>query len=384
MKPLDPLARLLRRALRWLLFRRIVAWLACTAILITLGGSLASFLGPARVFRLGLVMAAVSALPAFLLWPPGERFFLERLRRLDEEMDFEAYLEAGPGPVRELLRRRVAGRAACLQAPRERCTEGLGRLLAAAAVCVVLGETGSLFFRGRALGLGLESPPAPGGGARLEEEGFSEYATEDPAARQARRERFLNPEGAGDREDAGSGRGAFAAQEGTPGVGGGKGLEASDSGSPSLKESLAKRKQGDFEEPAPTAGQGPAPSPGEGTRADSGTQPEGGGTPQSEKRAGDPRGLPAVPGRSNQGYEHTPDTKVPSPLLDYRSRLEARYAERTGSHVAASGRMEFGDLRDFQRRYFETFHLRAEVGGAEDPYVTLLKQRWLDAKGELR
>ena len=38
--------------------------------------------------------------------------------------------------------------------------------------------------------------------------------------------------------------------------------------------------------------------------------------------------------------------------------------------------MGFGDLRDFQRRYFESFTLKAEVGATEDPYVAQLKRRW--------
>lgn len=95
-------------------------------------------------------------------------------------------------------------------------------------------------------------------------------------------------------------------------------------------------------------------------------------------------GMPTVPGRTGQGYEHTGDTKVPSPLLDYRSRFETRYSERTGGHLAASGRMGFGELRDFQRRYFESFTLKADVGLADDPYAAQLKRRWNELKGGFR
>lgn len=92
----------------------------------------------------------------------------------------------------------------------------------------------------------------------------------------------------------------------------------------------------------------------------------------------DTMGPPPTPGR---GYEHTPDTKVPSPLLDYRARFEARYTERMGGRAAAGGRLGLGELRDFQRRYFESFTLKAEVGTADDPYVAQLKRRWAELKG---
>lgn len=380
MKPLRPLVRLLLRALRWALLRRCVAWLACAGLVIVLGGWLAQPFGEARVFRLGLLLGALSALPAFLFWPIPEHFLLDKLRCLDEQMVFEAYLEAGPGPVRDLLQRSAAERALLLEAPRESLTAGLGKLLAVALVGVVLAEAGSLFLRGRSLGLGLD-PPAVQARGRLEDQGFSDYATEDPALRQARRERFP------DQEARKPGtllpkRGATLSQEGAAGIG--KGQGASTPGRAGLKEALARRRQGELEGEGPAGGQEPEASRGGQNRMVPGQQAGMSGTSPDEKSVADRSGSASVPGRTNQGYEHTADTKIPSPLLDYRSRLEARYAERTGTHVSASGPMGFGDLRAFQRRYFESFNLRAEVGGAEDPYVSLLKRRWLEARGGLR
>jgi hypothetical protein len=381
MKPLQPLVGLLLRSLRWALLRRCVAWLACAGIVIALGGCLVQPFGEARVFRLGLLLGVLSALPAFLFWPTSERFLTERLRLLDEEMVFEAYLEAEPGPVRDLLQRSAAERALLLEAPRESLTTGLGKLLAVAVGCVVLAEAGSLFLRGRSLGLGLDPPAVQAHGGRLEDQGFSDYATEDPALRQARRERFQ------DQEARKPGtllpkQGAALAQEGAAGIGEGQGV--STTGRAALKEALAKRKQGDLEGAGPAGGQEPAASRNGQNPGGSGQQPGMSGTAPDEKGIADRGGSATAPGRTNQGYEHTADTKIPSPLLDYRSRLEARYAERTGTHVSASGPMGFGELRAFQRRYFESFHLRAEVGGAEDPYVSLLKQRWSEARGGLR
>ena len=80
LKPLKPLLRLFQRSLRAVLLRRVLAWLACAAILIIPGGALAQPFGNAGVVRLGLILAAFSALPAFLLWPPAEKVLTERLR----------------------------------------------------------------------------------------------------------------------------------------------------------------------------------------------------------------------------------------------------------------------------------------------------------------
>ena len=197
MRALKPLVRLLQRSLRAALVRRGIAWMACVVILIALGGVLGRPFGNARMIWWSLLMTALSALPVFLLWPPSERLLRNRFRRLDAETVFEAYLEAEPGQARELLRQLAAERAsalAFLPPPREPLLAGLGGLIAGAVACLVLVETGSFLIMGRLFPLGPEPTPASGGGVRIEEQGFSDFATEDPAARQARRERILNQE----------------------------------------------------------------------------------------------------------------------------------------------------------------------------------------------
>ena len=101
---------------------------------------------------------------------------------------------------------------------------------------------------------------------------------------------------------------------------------------------------------------------------------------QGEKSDPGKGGPPPEPGRTGQGYEHTADTKVPSPMSDYRSRFETRYAARTGTNLVASGQMGLGDLRDYQRKYFDSFTLRADVGTTDDLRVSLLKRRWIAIK----
>ena len=103
---------------------------------------------------------------------------------------------------------------------------------------------------------------------------------------------------------------------------------------------MAKRKQGEREEEGTGSGlarfAAPGAAPGQGDRSTAGPGQDQAPKWRSHQENAGPgaAGTPSAPGRTGQGYEHTADTKVPSPLLDYRSRFEARYAERTGRHVS--------------------------------------------------
>jgi hypothetical protein len=376
------LQRLLLRSLRTAVLRRAITWMACALLFVLLGSALSSLSGNARVFRLGLLMATLSALPAFLLWPIGEKRLWDRLRTLDQETVFEAFLEAEPGAARDILRHLAAERASALgfvQPPRERVLAGLGRLCAAALVCLLLVEGGSFLFLGRPVPLALAEPTAERGGRRLDATRFADFPREDPAASRVHRERIPqeargeNP-ALGDRAEA-SGRGLAPGR--TPS---GEAGPVGAQGNP-LGEALAKRRQGDRD-----AGDSPASAP-QGTPGRGEQKPPEPGAGQASGSASvdsasvrEPAPFP-LPGRMSQGYEHTPDTQVPSPLLDYRTRFEARYAEMTGGHLAVVGRLGLGDLRRFQRRYWEAFSLKAEVGAADDPYVAQLKRRWAELRG---
>jgi hypothetical protein len=75
---------------------------------------------------------------------------------------------------------------------------------------------------------------------------------------------------------------------------------------------------------------------------------------------------------------------VPSPLLDYRTRFASVFAERTGKRLTAGDKLELGELRDYERRYFDSFTLSSGIGPSEEPYAALLKRRWLDLREALR
>ncbi len=376
---LAPLMRELRRTLARALLKRVIAWGAWAVIGLVATACLSLWLPEIQVVRLGALLAALSLLPAFLLWPLPERRILERLRQLDEEMVFEAFLEAEPGPVRELLRSRAGSRAAALSfvnPPREAWTTGLPRLGLAVLLVLALGEGLSLLVKGRSLVLAPGSEAGPSRGERIEEQGFSDFATEDPAARRARREQALErAEEAMDRAGAGrseSGGRAAASSRRAP--------QAFDEPGemPEAPASPSAQREPPPSGPAGSAQRSPSPAPsgkGGGRDEASTTTMNQTGTPRTSPGA---EGSRPSPGRSGQGYEHTGDTRVPSPLLDYRARFESRFAERTGQHLAASGRMSLGELRAYQRRYFESFALRVDVGPGDDPYVTLLKKRWAD------
>lgn len=380
---MKPLRRLLRRTLARIVLRRLLAWAACAILVLVPGGLLAGLLSDGSQMRLGGLLVVLSALPLFLLWPVPERRILERFRRLDEGMVFEAFLEAEPGPVRDLLRplaHRHAQALGLAELPAEPWTKGLRGLGLAALAVLVLGQTFALFVLGRPLALVSEPPAAASGGKRIDEQGFSDFASEDPAARRARRERALEraeqgvSAGQGVGRSEALGRGAASSRRAPqpydepadqPG-----GADTSTTGP---GEGAQEASAGDRNPPSPRTAPG---SQGRGPEDRALAGPGAGPTPAGG--AGSPN---PVPGRAGQGYEHTGNTRVPSPLLDYRARFESRYAQRTGQRLAASGRMSLGELRAFQRRYFDSFSLRVDVGPGDDPYVALLKKRWADVKG---
>ena len=378
------LPRLLQASLRRVLGARLLRWAAGSLIVLACGNLAVSLLHGAQVWRLLLLLAAGTTLPIVLCWPVPDRRLLERLRQLDTDTSFEACLEAEARPVRELLRQRALERDAALvlaKVPREPRPEGLRGLLVGAVLAALLAEGISLLVLGRPLSP-LEPPAAPGGqGLRIEEHGFSDFATEDPSARRSRLARLEERDEAG---LAGHGR-TQAARPATELPGGLPG------GTPPGGEGGAADRG-----PGARSGANPAAQSAGGTSA--GTQdprsprtqgapgavaPGREGTPEPGPGAGAQAQAAHPADHTGRGYEHTGDTRIPSPLLDYRARLETRYTERTGRRLALGGHLGQGDLRDFQRRYFESFALRAEVGEVEDPYVSLLKRRWASARGGL-
>jgi hypothetical protein len=129
-------SRLFRLLLRALL-GRFLAWLSLSLILLSAGTAACAALSLGASAQAGLALAALSALPAFLLWPPEEGLLRRGLRRMDPGSVFEAYLEAPPGPARELLGALAdhrSGKLAEEPIERARPSRGLVLLMAVAAL----------------------------------------------------------------------------------------------------------------------------------------------------------------------------------------------------------------------------------------------------------
>jgi hypothetical protein len=390
MRALRPLEKQLQRSLWFGVARRLIAWGACALIAMTLEGLLSHLLPLGRVLRLGINLVMFSFLPVFLLWPFDDKRLTKRLRTLDDGMTFEAFLEAAPGPAREVLRGLVVEKASSIdleEHPREPLLAGLRGFCGLAIASYILAELMSFLILGHSLALAPGQTPTGGIVARIEERGFSEFATEDPSARRLRREKALEQQEKGTAQGINPNLGKpkeTADQIALPETQSGTGKQsAPPMTKASMKESLAKRRHGDEAEgsaPGSSSSAGMPPPGGsnrQAAREGQGTTP----TASGDKAESGKNDAAPAPSRTGQGFEHTGDTKVPSPLLDYRSRFESSYAERTGQRVSASGRMGFGELRNYQRRYFDSFTLRADVGLVEDPYTALLKRRWTELMG---
>ena len=409
MKGLAPLERSLRRPLAVATARRLLAWAACTAVVLAVGAVVGQALGQGRVLQLGLLISLLSALPAFLFWPPSASILWSRLRYLDEGSTFEAYLEAPPGPTRRLLAPLAASAASALpfrKIPRERVLRGLGPLLLGAVFAVGAVEALSFAFRGQGLSLLPAASSPPSAAIRTESTDFSDFATEDPAARRLRRELALESEKSGTEAAGGASSAAGKGQAGQPGSrrprsdgpeGGAEGAttgsdRAGSAGSAAggLGAALGGFDQSARQKAAPAAqstGSQAESGPGGGSAPpNSGrTTEEGPGGAPAETGGGAGKAAPsAFAGRSGQGFDKTGNTGIPSPLLDYQSRFAAVFAERTGTQITAGDRLDLAELRDFQRRYFGSFELATDLGVAEDPYTALLKRRWDEVRGGLQ
>jgi hypothetical protein len=389
MKMLSPLVRILMRTLGTQLLRRGIAWTACAVISLVLGGLLSRFLIHGRTFLLGLELTVVDLLPAFLFWPFSRRCLKDRLRSLDEETVFEAYLEAGPGPARNLLRKMAEEKAAALpfvSLPRETRIGGLSGLLTVALASLLLGEGVSFLLSGHALSLSPETAERVSRGDRLEESVYPTFSKEDPASRQRRREP-ISAEGiwksrVGEDPDLGLREESVDPQ--AVSRGGLSPEQAKQAGTDtSAQDAAGERRQerrsgedaadGSRASQAPREASRPSRKPAEPEVTSPTTFPNAAQNPTSTN-------LSPMPGQTGTGYEHTFDTRVPSPLVNYRSQFESRFEARTGNHIAATEKLGLGELRDYQRRIFDSFLLRADLDAGEDPYVALLKQRWMNAK----
>lgn len=380
MRELSGLRSRLRGLLARALARRFLAWLACAAILISLGAAAAMALGLGAAARLGLALAALSALPAFLLWPAPDGLLERGLRRFDEDSVFESFIEAPPGPARELLASLAAARSDALSGrPRERIPRSrrLVLLLAAAAACFVSVEGASLLLHrpGILIDSGARGRRA---GGREEEGSFggSENAVVDELARNESRQ---------ERESRWRGE---AAEGGEAGDGEAEGL-ALDRRRPGEDERISlPMTEGTGTQAGRETDMASADEVGgtDGTKGDgiAGPASGDGAAAEPERAGGEREGGPRTVGRTGRGYESSADTGIPSPLLDYRARFSRVYAERMGKRFTASGKLGLDELGEFTRRFFGSFALSVDAPPAEDPYESLLRLRWRELRGGLK
>ncbi len=88
--------------------------------------------------------------------------------------------------------------------------------------------------------------------------------------------------------------------------------------------------------------------------------------------------------RRGRGWEKTPDTRIPSPIVEYRSWMEKVFARHSGRTAAAIGGLRAGEIDSFERTLFESFRVPPGIQREEDPYALLLKNRWLNGKESLQ
>jgi hypothetical protein len=64
--------------------------------------------------------------------------------------------------------------------------------------------------------------------------------------------------------------------------------------------------------------------------------------------------------------------------------MERRYALHVGKLRAPTGSLAAATIDDRERELFESFRVPGGIQRNEDPYLSLLRNRWLDAKERIR
>ncbi|HUX41267.1 MAG TPA: hypothetical protein VMV83_08905 [Rectinemataceae bacterium] len=86
------------------------------------------------------------------------------------------------------------------------------------------------------------------------------------------------------------------------------------------------------------------------------------------------------PGKGGQdgvtGYEGRGASGVPSPLIDYRTKLYKELTAHEGRNLRASGDLVMTPFPELQRRWFSSFKMSADIGPREDAWTALLRRKW--------
>ncbi|HUX37510.1 MAG TPA: hypothetical protein VMV44_06360 [Rectinemataceae bacterium] len=362
MRPLPPALRRFH-ARSWIaeLERRSLLWLCLSTTALSLWTAACIVLSLPRAYQLAAVMIAASLLPAFLFWPTGRSLFMFPLREVDADSVVESWLEAGD-EARRILDLRLADlqpRLSTAKRDWKARTKGLLRPALSALAALVLLQLLSMALLARPVVLWQGPETHADSGLRLP--GPETAAKkEELAAGDRSPSPMPKPENGGTAQEA---VGAAPMREG---------------GSPRrLPEQVEQQLQGSSKLPSDTE---------ERTLAqDEGTERQQSATSQEKGISGRPEeGKATTPPASESGkggitgFEGSGAGGVPSPLVDYRTRLLKLFAASSSQDMRASGDLVTTSFAELQRRWFASFRLETGIGPREDPWTSLLRRRWAE------
>ncbi len=364
MKKLPPsLRRFHRRSLLIALLRRMLLWAFLSLGALALWTIFCVLFRLPREWQSAAIMCASSLLPAVFFWPFKRRSFLLPLREHDPESVAESLLEAKGAAIPILSERLSAleGRLSRRAGAFRSVGRGLrGPALFAAASLGTLQLVAFLTFSQPIL-LWDGGESLVGSGIKLSEIAGSARQDEakEPSPMVSPRQRSGEANSLASAQDAkrsqslGSEDTRFRlSTEGRSEATGAKVPEKTDADR-SLSRSDASEPSKSQPPPAPAA------SRAAGDQASSGAPNPGNQGP-----------------KDSTGYEGRGASGVPSPLIDYRTRLFKELAAREGRDLRASGDLVTTPLPELQRRWFSSFEQSVDIGPREDAWTSSLRRKW--------
>jgi len=375
MRPIEPalnvpsvIAKCLARHLRFLFLRRTARWFLASISVLAALSILFLFFPITTMARDGLIFALLSLSPLVFAWPLPTAFLRSGLRRIDPETEIEALLEAPRGPAKTLLLARAASRAMTIKheaPPREYPFKGLGRLGIVTLAMTVTLQILAFALTGEALIPG-NAPRLERQGSGLRIEGAPLSDGEAPEKADLRNQR--------DSVESGGVEGSAPQNRRKPdSTAPGIGLSPFSRPSRGQDENRSpdSRERRENEQEKPASGQSEAQEEDSRDSGDDGISKEG--SPDSDRSGS--------PSSQAKGYERSGATGIPSPLLDYRARFFKILGERSTGRESAGDELALGELREYEKRYFDSFDLPSGIEAREEAYAAQLKRRWKELGG---
>jgi hypothetical protein len=352
---------------------RLAVWAAMVLLVWSLAilAALVTGLGAAAFHA--IVMAAVSLLPAFLVFPTASSAGQDAIRRIDGHASVEAWLGYPGGPAGKVLGERALEtltRAASEHWNSPRTPRSVRLAIIGIMVSALTALAASQAVSVRAgQGLVFAYPEKPYAGKRS----IMEDAQSDPAAGVFVPGTTL-PD-AGDAQPGASRR----LQPGPPWPTG-----SSRHGDPQSDADIATDGEGNTRQPAqdsaaPYTG-GTAAGQAE-TRRTAAEQLRG-SDGQAVDGKGDSAGGPDPTATARTpGWEGSGSALEASPIVDYSARFEREYTDATGREAVLGDEPTAAALTMAIAAYYETFDLRVMVGQPLDPELARMQAAWLHAFG---